>query len=523
MASVLTPPILDSTGSEIVEKLQTLKQNIHASSSDKEIIYNGVYPDYSNLIHSFTIPDGGGYVGWTATQDCFAVISNAYTGLGNSMNIKINDVAVVTCYTDMTNVSSALLGHFASFYLKKGDVFEVSIPTNMAGADSSAKFYGLRKGTIEREITVDGLLAPTPAIYSSDEQQVGIWTDGKPLYQKSYQLTVTENGNYELDPNLEFLVNAFGVCKQPSNNEVTINYVNGSTPAVDAACFYYRKSDNTLNYRIGSSYGSGTWYITIQYTKTTDTAWESGGFKAYGFSPIIYSDVEREIGVWRNGKPLYQKVVNYGALPSASGSVNKAHNISNVDDIFISGGYLVETSGNDKYFYTLVLASGSNEYNVYTRVDKTNVRVSVNTDRSSMSAFVVVQYTKTTDTPGSGKYTTIGTPAVHYSTDEHIIGTWIDGSTIYQKTFQTGIITIPPSGQYNVEISDYISNMEMPLDAVICSSLKGLLPKRFETVNSIYSVSYAVEDGRVKLTRGSADGTSYTANLFITLQYTKTS
>lgn len=27
---------------------------------------------------------------------------------------------------------------------------------------------------------------------------------------------------------------------------------------------------------------------------------------------------------------------------------------------------------------------------------------------------------------------------VHYSTDEQVIGTWIDGSTLYQKTVTTG-------------------------------------------------------------------------------------
>ena len=52
-----------------------------------------------------------------------------------------------------------------------------------------------------------------------------------------------------------------------------------------------------------------------------------------------------------------------------------------------------------------------------------------------------MQYTKTTDVAGSGSYNTLGVPTVHYTTDEQVVGTWIDGKPVYRRTweFSTGV------------------------------------------------------------------------------------
>ena len=50
-------------------------------------------------------------------------------------------------------------------------------------------------------------------------------------------------------------------------------------------------------------------------------------------------------------------------------------------------------------------------------------------------------YTKTTDTAGSGQWTPQGVPAHHYSEDEQVVGTWIDGSTVYEKVIDLGTNT----------------------------------------------------------------------------------
>ena len=58
------------------------------------------------------------------------------------------------------------------------------------------------------------------------------------------------------------------------------------------------------------------------------------------------------------------------------------------------------------------------------------------------SAILTIWYTKDSDTAGSGSWTPSGVPAVHYSTDEQVVGTWIDGRTIYQKAFDNLNITV---------------------------------------------------------------------------------
>jgi hypothetical protein len=66
---------------------------------------------------------------------------------------------------------------------------------------------------------------------------------------------------------------------------------------------------------------------------------------------------------------------------------------------------------------------------------------------------VTVQYTKTTDTAGSGQWTPQGVPAHHYSTDEQVVGTWIDGSTIYEKTLVLNNVAFDSSGSYRIDLS----------------------------------------------------------------------
>ena len=68
-------------------------------------------------------------------------------------------------------------------------------------------------------------------------------------------------------------------------------------------------------------------------------------------------------------------------------------------------------------------------------VDKTNIKIYSGTNRSTMSADVTIQYTKTTDVPGSGSWGTDGVPMVHYDGNEKIVGTWF-GETLYEKAFE---------------------------------------------------------------------------------------
>ena len=75
-------------------------------------------------------------------------------------------------------------------------------------------------------------------------------------------------------------------------------------------------------------------------------------------------------------------------------------------------------------------------------------------DVKTGASHITIQYTKTTDQPGSGTWTPQGVPAVHYSTDEQVVGTWTDGSTIYEKTI-TG--TLGNVAQKTIDLSSEIN------------------------------------------------------------------
>ena len=156
------------------------------------------------------------------------------------------------------------------------------------------------------------------------------------------------------------------------------------------------------------------------------------------FSPEIYSLEEREVGVWTDGKPLYEKTVHINSLPSTAYVLTSyPHGISNIDTICTHNAFAKWSSGEvaNLDHIGLVANDSTNVFraSLELTIDNTNIYIRCGADRSGLSADVIIQYTKTTDTPGSGHYTTKGGEAVHYDGTEQIIGTWF-GKTLYQKT-----------------------------------------------------------------------------------------
>lgn len=110
--------------------------------------------------------------------------------------------------------------------------------------------------------------------YSTEEQRIGTWIDGKPLYQKSFTgITTSTADNTEplisFTESIDVVVSLKGIIKRTVGSIVTaldFNYYNTPT---DYA---------TLIFRIGTGFRqkvcadniNAPCYITIQYTKTTD-------------------------------------------------------------------------------------------------------------------------------------------------------------------------------------------------------------------------------------------------------------
>lgn len=147
-----------------------------------------------------------------------------------------------------------------------------------------------------------------------------------------------------------------------------------------------------------------------------------GAVRGNFYDPIIYSTEEREVGVWTDNKPLYQKtwVLSTPITLNANTWVT-----TTIDHTALSLDKLVNAFAN----------SGADIYNGIQASTGTGSYIEVLNYRYARFDTLTLQYTKTTDVAGSGKYNTLGVPNVHYSTDEQVIGTWIDGKPLYQKTY----------------------------------------------------------------------------------------
>ena len=119
-------------------------------------------------------------------------------------------------------------------------------------------------------IPINGNCINTPMIYSKDEKKVGVWIDGKPLYQKTFEFSTPINVSAGTNTNVD--MSGFQEYRYISSLISSFLVREGTTysPAV-VMCAARKSSDTNL---LIYAYGGATWvsmnYITLQYTKTTD-------------------------------------------------------------------------------------------------------------------------------------------------------------------------------------------------------------------------------------------------------------
>ena len=102
-----------------------------------------------------------------------------------------------------------------------------------------------------------------------------------------------------------------------------------------------------------------------------------------------YSTTEVDTGKkWIDGKPIYRKVFNYGQLPN-NASVGVNHNIP-IDTPISCLGTVVRTTGTSAA-WTLPTA------NMFIDLDRSQVYITTESDRSDLSGIAIIEYTKTTD------------------------------------------------------------------------------------------------------------------------------
>ena len=136
--------------------------------------------------------------------------------------------------------------------------------------------------------------------------------------------------------------------------------------------------------------GSAVSEITNEYSTSIGLGYSAN----YVNNLHTYSTDEIRVGTWIDNKPLYRKVINFGALPNNT-TKNVAHNIANLGEVINISG---RVKGNAGYYPIPLQYKGSDSnFNVECFIDSSNVSMVSNTNRSSYSAYVIIEYTKTTD------------------------------------------------------------------------------------------------------------------------------
>lgn len=117
-------------------------------------------------------------------------------------------------------------------------------------------------------------------------------------------------------------------------------------------------------------------------TISVETSGENIKLNSYDY----YSTDEQRIGTWVDGKPIYRKVVDFGALPNNTGKY-VAHNISNIENVIKLYGF--GTTG--QTFYPIP----NETFRAYTNLQY--IFLYTQDDRSNMNGIFIMEYTKTTD------------------------------------------------------------------------------------------------------------------------------
>ncbi len=236
-------------------------------------------------------------------------------------------------------------------------------------------------------------------LYSTDEQLIGRWIDGKPLYQKVITGTlpncttegtvVSKNEQHGIaNVDLIFIDHAFvkDFTDWPSTSTLTrilpytLNSGSQMKVSIGRTVVQYANAAKTYN--------GSTVYSVAHYTKTTDSAMSVTDGNEY-------STDEQVVGKWIDGSPVYQKTIDLGALPNST-IKTVAHGISNLKSVIEFDAIAVGTFSSTGTYYAFHLPNvgQSSQYGMECIVEGANVSINTQTNRDWLYGYMTIKYTK---------------------------------------------------------------------------------------------------------------------------------
>ena len=202
---------------------------------------------------------------------------------------------------------------------------------------------------------------------------------------------------------------------------------------------------------------------------------EASGTSVLSPGAVLYDTEEKIVGKWIDGKPIYEKVIYVNIVDRDWHNIQMDVSIDNViklKGILYQGNsypYFIELQGN-------TYPNTNERAMLLYKKDENYIRYGVlytQTDLTSTYLYITIQYTKTTDEENSFNIGMVENINLEqnidfsniYSTDERIIGSWINGKPIYQKTyFISNTVTLTTSWIQIIQISE---DVEFLLDSII--------------------------------------------------------
>ena len=225
-------------------------------------------------------------------------------GGGGVSNFTETVLATASSFSDMTvdfstaydafvfYANDAVFQKAESYFFTRSEITD-AINNNIAisfypyGSAGICQYYITRSGLTRAKNSagyfiykIIGLnFGSTPHIYSTNEQVIGTWVDGKPLYEKTVSFTTGNSDAYltydtgienpemmSIDFSASFYVTGDAIVNA---TPYFGTLETGDSNVFETLC---NKVDNKirLDYRVGSSAYSKSTLVTIRYTKTTD-------------------------------------------------------------------------------------------------------------------------------------------------------------------------------------------------------------------------------------------------------------
>ena len=182
---------------------------------------------------------------FTAEKDCYIEVET-YANDNREEHYYINDISV-----GRESINGEVI-YLKSFFLSKGDNLK------------------LREGVSHSTTIRIFDLLNNKHNYSTEEQVVGTWIDGKPLYEKVIAFSLTGSGNLSYAHNIENLHEIHFISMLHGNSENRIKTCRTYIPWYNEASVYLDEITTTDILIHHNSNRTEFYEFIIRYTKTTD-------------------------------------------------------------------------------------------------------------------------------------------------------------------------------------------------------------------------------------------------------------